>query len=111
MLGIFGTISSPINYTGYDGLEDFAILGSSILSLLTTLAGIFVMVNFIIAGYGYLAANGNPQQIANAGNKILQSLIGLIIIAAAYIIAAIIGFVFFNDPGFLIKPMLTEIIP
>lgn len=108
MLSIFGTIDKPISYPGLGqgGLNNFI---SNILALLGVLGGVIVFINVMIAGWQYLSAQGNPQMIANAGNKILQSLIGLIIIAAAFIIASIIGLVFFNDAGFLLRPQFFSV--
>lgn len=115
MLGIFGEISKPAEFSGYSvieskdkGLSNFL---SSILAIIITLAGIFVLVNFILAGYAYLSANNQPQKLAVAGNKMLQSLIGLLIIAAGYVIAAAVGYIFFQDPGFLLNPIFQSIKP
>jgi len=99
---IFGTIDKPVKYSNLTsgGLITFL---NNIISLIITIAGLFVIVNFILAGYGYLSANGQAQKIADAGNKILQTVIGIAIIAAAYVIAAILGFILFKDPTALLK--------
>lgn len=116
MLGIFGEISKPSVFSGYDVIESpegkgLSNLLSSILAIIITLAGIFVLVNFILAGYAYLSANNQPQKLADAGNKMLQSLIGLLIIAAGYVIAATVGYIFFKDAGFLLNPIFQSIKP
>lgn len=113
MLGIFGEISKPSVFSGYDLIstegKGLSNLLSSILAIIITLAGIFVLVNFILAGYAYLSANNQPQKLAAAGNKMLQSLIGLLIIAAGYVIAAAVGYIFFQDAGFLLNPIFQSI--
>lgn len=110
IFNVFGTINKPISYAGLEGggLSNFI---SNLLALLATLGGLFVFINFIIAGYQYLSANGNPQNIANAGNKMLYSVIGLVIIAAAFVIASIVGLVFFGDAGYLLSPTFLKITP
>lgn len=115
MLGIFGEISKPTEFSGYDVIQSpakgLSNLLSSIVAIIITLAGIFVLVNFILAGYAYLSANGQPQKLADAGNKMLQSLIGLLIIAAGYVIAAAVGHIFFKDADFLLHPIFQSINP
>jgi len=88
------------------GLVDFL---SNLISLIILIAGIFTLVNFVLAGYGYLSSSGEPQKIAAAGNKMLESLIGLIIVASAFIIAGLIGLVIFGDQSALINLNLFKV--
>ena len=74
--------------------------------LLTGIAGIFVIINFIAAGYQYLSANGEAAKITNAGNKILQSIIGIAIVAVSYTVAAILGQILYNNPQAFINIQL-----
>ncbi|MDZ7586262.1 MAG: hypothetical protein U0946_00785 [Patescibacteria group bacterium] len=108
---IIGTIDKPKTFSGYDTLEKNGFSGfmSAFLYLLMLVSGLFALVNFIIAAYLYLSSNGNPQQISAAGNKILQSLIGLIIISAAFVIAGFLGWFLFKDTFFLFKPKFIKI--
>ena len=104
---IFGTINKPISTKyGSIGTPDLGLVSfvNNLLGLVTTIAGIFVIVNFIIAGYQYLSSNGEAQKILAAGNKILQSAIGIGLVAIAYVIAAIVGKILFNDPTRLLQP-------
>lgn len=108
---IIGTIDNPTTFSGYNTLEKGGFSGfmSAVLYLLMLVSGLFALVNFIIAAYLYLGSNGNPQQITAAGNKILQSLIGLIIVAAAFVIAGLLGWFLFQDSLFLFKPRFIKI--
>lgn len=113
---IFGTLDNPLKGTsgGVTGYEDLPNLGlvkflNNSVALITAVAGIWVVVNFIAAGYVYLSANGQPQKITDAGNKIMQSVIGLAIIAAAYVLAGILGFILYKDATFLLKPTLFNL--
>ena len=102
---IFGKINPPSGISDVaaepGGLINFL---SNIITLLFTLSGLFVFINLILAGYLYLSAGGDPQKIAQAGNKILYSIIGLIIVVSSFIIAALLGKILFQDPLALIKP-------
>ena len=111
MLSIFGTISKPPGADRYGGLAEGGLNNfvSNILALLGVLGGVVMFINLIIAGWQYLSAQGNPQVIANAGQKILGSLIGLLIIAAAFVIASIIGLIFFGDATFLLQPTFFKL--
>ena len=107
---ILGNINSPLKDSagaGYETLEAGGLTNfiSKLLIFIISIAGLFTLVNFIIAGYLYMSSNGEPQKLLAAGNKMLQSLIGLAIISGAFIIAGIIGHVFFKDAAFLFHPI------
>lgn len=104
---IFGKINNPLKDSGkgYEDLihGDLIKFLNNIVALITVIAGIWTVFNFISAGYQYLNSNNEPQKIAAAGNKILQSVIGLAIVAAAYTIAGILGFILFKDASALLN--------
>ena len=110
---IFGKIDNPLK-SGTGGYEDL-IHGdlikflNNVISLITVVAGIWTVFNFISAGYIYLNSNNQPQKLTDAGNKILQSVIGLAIVAAAYTIAGILGFILFKDATKLLDFKLFEL--
>jgi hypothetical protein len=90
MLQIFGTINNPTKYQSTGGSGLFTLL-SNIFKLAGVIAGIFFIVQLIFAGYGYLSSNGDPKKTEAAWAKITQSLIGLIVVASAFVIASIVG--------------------
>ncbi len=85
------------------GLGNFL---NNVFMLITTVAGLFALFNFIMAGYGYMSANGDKEKIQQAWAKIWQSLLGLGIVAAAFLVAALVGWIFFKDPTFIINPKI-----
>lgn len=97
----------PFNNNGYGpvggGLGKFL---NNIFMLLTVGAGIFALFNFIMAGYTYMGAKNDKEKIANAGAMIVNSLIGLLIIASAFVIAALAGQIFFGDWQFILNPKI-----
>lgn len=101
---VFGGLSrpTPIKYTGphSQGLLSFL---NNVIALIMVIAGIWTVFNFISAGYLYLNSNNEPQKITAAGSKILQSVIGLAIVAAAFTIAGILGYVLYQDSSALLK--------
>lgn len=93
MPGIFGNIESPVDnaYFNTEGGEGIFILISDILKLAGYVAGLFFLVQMILAGYAYLSASGDPKKTEAAWAKIWQSLIGIIIVASAFIITSVVG--------------------
>jgi hypothetical protein len=67
------------------------------------MAGIYAVLNLVLAGYGYISAGGDPKRIQDAGNKIWHSVLGLVVAAGSLVIAAVIGQILFNDPGALLR--------
>lgn len=104
-LSQFGTVNPPPGVKNFAGgrIEGITILINIILRTLIVGAGIFAVFNFILAGYGYLSAGGDPKKIADAGSKIYQSIIGLTVAAGSFVIAAILGAILFNDPGAILN--------
>jgi len=79
---------------------------NSILKLFFIAAGIWVFFNMILAGFGFINAGGDPKAISKAWEKIWRSLVGLLIIVASFLIAAVIGILFFKDPSAILNPKL-----
>ena len=111
MADIIGTISPPpwMKEWGPKAAEvgpefGLIIFFNNILKLATVIAGLFGLINLILAGYGFIGASGDPEKLKSAQQKIWNSLIGLIIIASSFTIAAIIGWILFGNPMMIIKP-------
>jgi len=103
MLGIFGTISNPTTYASNQGSGLFTFI-SNILKFAGVVAGLFFVVQIIMAGFSYIGANGDPKKVDLAWAKIWQSLIGLLIVASAFIIASVVGKIFGID---IINPTIV----
>ncbi len=102
---IFGTVAPPIG--GYSStIEGLTQLITNILSLAFLGAGVWAFLNFIIAGYSFLSASGDPKKITAAWERIWQSIVGLVVIVASFILAAIVGWLVFGDPLYILKPKI-----
>jgi hypothetical protein len=103
-----GTISPPAGTILEKNVVEGGLVNflNTITNLIITVAGLFTLVNFILAGYGYMTAADDSQKIAQAGSKMLQSAIGLGIVAASLIIAGLLGQLLFGDATALIAPKL-----
>lgn len=104
----FGQVNPPPALSGYDttspqGLFTFL---NNIIKLLIFGAGLFTLVNLILAGYGFITAGGNSESITAAWAKIWQSLLGMVIVVGSIVIAGVIGVVIYGDQNALLIPQL-----
>jgi succinate dehydrogenase/fumarate reductase cytochrome b subunit len=90
MIAIFGNIANPTAISSTNGSGLFTLL-SNLFKLAGVVAGIFFVVQIILAGFGYLSASGDPKKTEVAFAKIWQSILGLAIVASAFVLAAVIG--------------------
>ncbi|MDP3955108.1 MAG: hypothetical protein Q8Q15_01965 [bacterium] len=109
---IFGSVTPPPGVLQWitsnpggaiPGLVPFLNAG---LKLLITFAGLYVLLNLILAGYGFMSAGGDPKGVEKAWAKIWQSLVGLLIVAASFLLAAIFGWLLFKDTGAILNPKI-----
>lgn len=92
IIGLFGEIANPTKYglTGEKGQGLFDFMGN-LFRLVAVIAGIYFVVQLIMAGFEYISSNGDVKRTELAWAKIWQSLLGIVIISAAFIIAGVIG--------------------
>lgn len=92
---IFGQIKPPpikdifITEDGGKGQGIFNFVGL-VINLATIFAGLFVLIQFIMAGYDFISANGDEKKVASAWAKIWQSVVGIAIIASAFVLIAVV---------------------
>jgi hypothetical protein len=94
MIGIFGNITPPLNNglftAGAPGQGLFTFI-SNLFKITGVIAGIYMVFQFISAGYMYLSAEGDTKKTILAWTKIWQSILGFIIITAAFLLASLVG--------------------
>jgi hypothetical protein len=104
--GIFGDIKSPYSGTYPSGVGGIIIFFTNLIRLAFLVAGLFVMVKIVLAGFAYITAGGEPKKLEQAWANIWQSLVGLLIMVSAFALSALIGQLFFGDAFFILHPML-----
>ena len=88
--GEFGDLKNPFfGETGQDVSNVTKIL-SNVFGLITLGAGIFLLAQLVMGGFQYASAGGDSKAVENAQKRIVNGIIGLIIIVAAYFIIGII---------------------
>ena len=84
----FNSANSTVGETSLQNLETFISNG---LGLLTILAGLFFIFYFVSAGMNWITAGGDSGKIQKARDQMVQSVLGLIIIAISYGIVGLVG--------------------
>lgn len=64
---------------------------SGIIGFMTIVAGLWFMIQLITAGYGWISAGGDKHNIEMARDKIVNAVIGLIIVVVAWVIVGLLG--------------------
>lgn len=101
MLSVFGTVNPPPGVAQFSGgtLLGLQTLLSIILRTLIVGAGIYAVINLILAGFWYIGGSGDPKRMWDANNKIWHSILGLIVAAGAFVLAGVVGQILFGDPN------------
>lgn len=79
---------------------------NAVFNLLVIAGIVYAVLNIIIAGYQFISAGGDPEKVAQAWGRLWQTLVGITIIAAAFLIAGVVGLVLFGDPGIILNPKI-----
>jgi hypothetical protein len=66
-------------------------LVSAAVGFLTVVSGLAFILYFIIAGFSWITAGGDPEKLKKAQTNITNALVGIVIVAIAYTVTAIIG--------------------
>ena len=114
MIQIFGTIEPPpgidkyssIGGNGHAAVPGLIAFASNIVKFAIVIAGIYALINIVLAGYGCLSAGDDPKKITAAWAKIWQSLLGLLIVAGAFVLAALFGWIIFQDAMAILAPSI-----
>jgi hypothetical protein len=102
---IVGTITNPLPGK-YAQITGITVFFTNILRLIFLGAGIFALLNFIVAGMMYMNAGGDAKYLGLAWAKIWQTLLGLAIMVSSFAMAALFGYLFFGDAGYMLNPII-----
>jgi len=109
---IIGTVKKPPGVEAFDlaagGGDNIGLLIfiSNLIRIGTIIAGIWVLFNVVTAGWTYITGAGDSNQTQKVNDILTNSVLGLIVIVAAYTIAALIGLLFFGDAQFFLNPTI-----
>lgn len=89
--------------------ENIYKIFNSAVNLLIVVAGIWFLVQIILAGFNYITGAGDSNKTGEAMKKITDSVIGLVVVAAAFIITYIAGALFFGTSFNILQPTIKTI--
>lgn len=94
--GPFGDLGRRIGLGIGEGGGDIALqsvttIVSNIISIMTAVAGIWFLMNFIVGGIGWISAGGDKQKIEQSRDRITYAFIGLLVTVAGVTILAFAG--------------------
>lgn len=103
--------SIQINPTGIPGLKPYtnlqALFNNAVL-LIFMVAAILVFVMLLWGGIEWILSGGDKEKVGNARKRIVNALVGLAILALAFlivnVIGQIVGFQILNTPFIIPKP-------
>lgn len=84
----FGKLGTP----GATGISLFAGMISTTIGVLTIVAIIWFVFNFIMGAIGVISSGGDKQKLESARNKVTYSVIGIVAVIAAIFVVELIGF-------------------
>jgi hypothetical protein len=108
MLEIFGEVKLPEpleqGYGKYNE-EGLGLIGflSNIFKLVILAAGLYFIINVILAGYKIMTSQGDPEKLNKGQNQIWNSIIGMVVVIASFAIAALLGWILYQDATALLK--------
>lgn len=107
--GPWGDVASKGESVGFAG-SAFTFIISNVIGIMTIIAGIWFIFSFIIGAFGYLTAGGDKGKMEEAGKKLTQAVVGLVIVVSAYalmsLLGSILGFSFLN-----LYPLIEKLSP
>ncbi len=104
---IVGVIDVPSGVPS--ATSDTTNIISALIRFIVVIGGVFALWQFLTGGLAYITSGGDKGKLTEAQNKIQMSLIGLVIIAASFLIIAIISQVLFGDFTAILAPKLKSI--
>jgi hypothetical protein len=108
----FGTITPAQSAFGVTGTAPEAAIGKLIQTVIWLLiigAGIYALINLVLAGYSFMSAGDDSKKVASAWAMIWQTILGLAIAAGAFVLAAIFGQLIFGDATFILNPQIPTL--
>jgi len=83
---------------------------TAIIRFIIIIGGLFTLWQFLSGGLKFITSNGDKGKIQEANQQIMMSLVGLVIMAASFVIIAIFSKILFGDFTAILIPKFTPVI-
>ena len=114
---VFGEIEAPAGVKELNAEAGTAgsniglmIFISNMIKFASIIAGVWVMFNFITAGFTYITSGDDSGAVSKISTKLSFSVSGLLLIVAAYTIIGIISLLVFGSATYIINPQIPTAI-
>lgn len=108
---LFGKVTPPIGTGTTDPQTGLIKILNVSLNMVLVVAGLFVLLNLILAGYSYIMAGGDAKKVSEANLRITYTAIGLIIIVVAPLVVALLGIIIFGRWDAILNPDIKKLGP
>ena len=83
------------------GIENLSDIITVLMSFFYPFAGVILLFVCIWGGYDLLTSHGEAEKLNGGRSKITSGIIGFVLLAASYILARVLGFIFGVGEGVL----------
>ena len=104
---VVGTLSAPQSVIQKP--EQAGSFVSAIVSFIVVIAGVYALWQLLTGGLGYITSNGDKAKVQESSQKMLMAILGLFIIAASFIIAAVVSRLLFGSSSVIFSPVLKTV--
>jgi TRAP-type C4-dicarboxylate transport system permease small subunit len=80
-----------LNQSAGSNANFFQTFAGKLIGVVLSFVGVLFLVLMIYAGITWMTAQGNEQQVSKAKDLLINSIIGIVLIFAAYAITAFVG--------------------
>lgn len=107
---ILGRVDPPTGVRTYNLITKIGVFKfiSAGLRLFFIISGLLIFGNFLYSGYIYIVQAGDTKAHGEVKDRLTYSVIGLVVMVSAFILAGLVGAIVFGDPGFILKPEITQ---
>ncbi|MFA6198216.1 MAG: pilin [Patescibacteria group bacterium] len=89
-----GRILPACACTGDCSVNDFIIMFINIAQLLMSLVGLLALLYFVAGGFDWITSGGSSEKVTSGRSKMINAVIGLVIVIAAWAIMNTVYYVF-----------------
>src|SRR3989338_2168731 len=93
--GVVGTLTAPESVV--KAPSDAGKFMSAIISFIVVVAGVYALWQLLTGGLGYVTSNGDKAKVQESTQKMLMAILGLCVIGASFIIAAVVSKLLFGN--------------
>lgn len=108
---VVGTIALPADIKIPQDIAKTGDFITVIIRFIIIIGGLFTLWQFLSGGLGYITSNGDKAKIQEAGQKITTAITGLVIMAASFVIIAIISQLLFGSFTTILIPKFESVAP